>query len=109
MAELTRPRVRVKATAKKDEVLEVKTLISHPMESGQRRDGQGNPIPRMLINSVVAKFAGEEVFRATLAGGTSANPYLAFYFKASKSGDLVITWSDDKGQSISDTKTIAVS
>ncbi|HRK17582.1 MAG TPA: thiosulfate oxidation carrier complex protein SoxZ [Hyphomicrobiaceae bacterium] len=109
MAELTKPRVKVNNSAKKDEVLEVKTLISHPMENGQRRDNAGKPIPQDLINLVVATFAGKEVFRAKLAAGTSSNPYVAFFFKATGSGDLVTTWTDDAGKSISDKQTITVS
>ena len=108
MAELTKPRVKVNTTAKVGEVLEVKTLISHPMENGQRKDSAGKTIPADLINSVVATFGGKEVFRAKLASGTSSNPYLAFHFKATATGDLVTTWTDDQGKSIEDKQTVTV-
>lgn len=108
MAELTKPRVKVNNSAKAGEVLEVKTLISHPMENGLRKDSAGNTIPKDTINSLVATFGGKEVFRANLATGTAANPYLSFFFKAGTSGDLVLTWTDDAGKSISDTQKIQV-
>lgn len=109
MAELTKPRVKVNAAAKAGEVLEVKTLISHPMENGLRKDSAGKAIPQDIINTLVATFNGAEVFRAKIATGTSANPYIAFFFKADKSGDLVLTWTDDLNKTISDTQKITVS
>ncbi|MEQ1649785.1 MAG: thiosulfate oxidation carrier complex protein SoxZ [Hyphomicrobiaceae bacterium] len=109
MAELTKPRVKVNATAKAGEVLEVKTLISHPMENGLRKDSAGKAIPQDIINTVAATFNGVEVFRAKLGSGTSANPYVAFFFKADKSGDLVTTWTDDANKTINDTQKITVS
>ena len=108
MAELTKPRVKVNATAKPGEIVEVKTLISHPMENGLRKDAAGKTIPQDIINSLVATYNGQEVFRAKIATGTSANPYIAFFFKADATGDLVLKWTDDQNQSITDTQKITV-
>jgi sulfur-oxidizing protein SoxZ len=108
MAELTKPRVKVATTAKAGEVIEVKTLIQHPMENGLRKDGAGNTVPQDIINSLTATFAGKEVYRAKLATGTAANPYVSFFVKVPASGDLVLTWTDDQGKSISDTQKIQV-
>ena len=91
------PRVRVPAQAKKDEIIEIKTLISHEMESGQRRDAQGQTIPRRIIKSFEAKFNGKTFFQAEWQPAISANPYQAFFFKASESGEFQFSWSDDDG------------
>ena len=78
---MTRPRVRLPERASVGDLIEVKTLISHVMETGQRRDTDGKPISRFIINSFTATFAGAEVFKAELHPGISANPYLAFYMR----------------------------
>jgi sulfur-oxidizing protein SoxZ len=91
------PRVRLPANAKKDEIIEIKTLISHEMESGQRRDSAGKPIPRRIINKVTAVFNGKTVFEADWHPAISANPYQAFFFKATESGEFTFTWKDDDG------------
>lgn len=94
-----RPRVRVPETASAGEIVEIKTLISHPMESGERRDADGNAIPRDIVNTFVATFNGEEVFRADWYPAISANPYMAFTARIEESGEFVFTWTDDVGQS----------
>jgi sulfur-oxidizing protein SoxZ len=91
------PRVRLPASAKKDEIIEIKTLISHEMESGQRRDAAGKPIPRKIINKVVAAFNGKTFFEAEWHPAISANPYQSFFFKATESGEFTFTWKDDDG------------
>ncbi len=91
------PRVRVPATVKKDEIFEIKTLISHEMESGQRRDAAGATIPRKIIKSFEAKFNGKSVFGADWYPSISANPYQAFFFKAVESGEFHFIWTDDDG------------
>src|SRR5690606_40602609 len=67
------------STAKVGEVIEIKTLISHVMETGQRKDQAGNTIPRNIINTFIATFNGKEVFKVDLQPGISANPYMAFH------------------------------
>ena len=100
--------VRVPAQAKRGEVIEIKVLISHPMESGQRRDDMGRIIPRDIINRFVCTYNGEEVFRADLFPAIAANPFLAFFTVATTSGELVLRWTDDQGTTQSQTASITV-
>ena len=92
-----RPRIKIPEVVKPGEIIEIKTLISHIMETGQRRDKDGKPIPRKIINAFRATFAGKEVFRAEFHPGTSANPYLLFHLKVDKPGELIFTWIEDGG------------
>ncbi len=103
------PRIRIPATAKKGEVIEVKTLISHEMESGQRKDSKGNPIPRKIIKQFTLKFNGKEVLRVDMHPAISANPYQAFYVKATESGTFTFEWLDDDGSVYKADKPITVS
>lgn len=91
------PRIRVPDRAKPGEVIEIKTLISHPMESGERTDGSGAKIPRQIIEKFVCTYDGEEVFSADWSPGISANPYLAFTTVATRSGEIVLSWTEDDG------------
>jgi sulfur-oxidizing protein SoxZ len=108
MSELTKPRVKLvgpKANEpiKAGDVVEVKTLITHIMETGQRKDAKtGQPIPRMIINTFAAKYNGKEVFRMKLQPGISANPYVSFFVKVTAAGDLELTWTEDGGKSITE-------
>ena len=105
----SKPRVRVPKTATKGEVIEIKTLISHPMESGQRKDRKtGELIPRKIINKFVCTYNGEEVFAADFHPAISANPYMAFFIKADESGEVQFTWTDDDGSTYSETAMIEV-
>jgi sulfur-oxidizing protein SoxZ len=94
---MAEPRVRVPSTAKQGEIIEIKTLISHPMDSGHNRDVYGRLIPRYIIHTFTCTYNGEEVFRADWHPAIAANPYLAFYTVATESGRLRFEWSDDKG------------
>jgi sulfur-oxidizing protein SoxZ len=109
MATASKPRVRVPAEAKAGELIEIKTLISHDMESGQRKDPSGNPIPRKIINAFVVKFDGKDVFSADWYPAVSANPYQSFFFKATKSGTFEFTWTDDDGSKYTATSALKVS
>lgn len=91
------PRVRVPANAKAGDMIEIKTLISHEMESGQRKDSAGKTIPRRIIKAFTASFNGKQVFKADWHPAVSANPYQAFFFKAVESGEFTFTWLDDDG------------
>ncbi len=93
---MSRPRVRLPERAKVGEIIEVKTLISHVMETGQRREGD-KAIPRFIINTFTASYAGTEVFKAELQPGISANPYIAFFIKVPGPGEFEFTWIDDNG------------
>lgn len=91
------PRVRMPNTARKGQVIEVKTLISHDMENGQRKDANGNTVPRKIINKFVVRFNGKEIVSADWHPAVSANPYQAFYVKATQSGTFEFDWIDDDG------------
>lgn len=92
-----KPRIKVPDSAKVGDVIEIKTLVSHIMETGQRKDKDGNTIPRNVINTFTATYAGKEVFRAKLSSGISANPFIAFFMKVPGPGELELTWVDDLG------------
>ncbi len=102
------PRVRVPGQAKAGDMIEIKTLISHEMESGQRRDGAGKPIPRKIINSFTASFNGKTVFQADWHPAISANPYQSFFYKVKESGEFKFVWKDDDGSEYTSTNKIAV-
>jgi sulfur-oxidizing protein SoxZ len=99
---MARPRVRLPASAKVGDVIEVKTLISHVMETGQRKEGDGKPIPRFIIKAFSATFAGADVFRAELHPGIAANPYLVFFMRVPGPGEFELTWTDDSDQKVSE-------
>jgi sulfur-oxidizing protein SoxZ len=105
----TKARVKAPKTAKKGEAFQIKTLISHKMETGQRKDKKGNKIPRDIINKFVCTYNGKEVFSADWHPAVSANPYLAFYVKAEESGSLEMTWTDDAGKAVKKDAKITVS
>ena len=90
-------RVQVPASVKKGEPFEVRVLVQHPMETGFRRDMNGQTVPMHVVNRLAARYGGREVFRAELGTGIAANPYLSFFVVASDSGELVVEWADDRG------------
>lgn len=90
-------KTRVPGEAKKGEVVEIKTAITHEMESGQRKAKDGTAIPRKIINRFVATFNDREVFASDWQPAVAANPYLAFFLKVQESGTLKMTWIDDDG------------
>ena len=92
-----KPRLRIPSEAKKGDIIQIKTLMSHPMETGFRKDENGKPIPREIINSFVCTFNGHEVFRADLEPAISANPYFEFTAKVTESGTFAFAWVDDNG------------
>ena len=108
MATAPTPRVRVPPTAKPGEMIEIKTLISHEMESGQRKDAAGAVIPRKIINKFTAAFNGKTVFEADWNPSISANPYQSFFYKAAESGDFTFTWKDDDGSEYKATNKLTV-
>ena len=103
-----KPRVKVPKKAEAGEIIEIKTLISHKMESGQRKDKDGNVIPRQIINNFKAEFNGQLVFEAALEPAISANPYISFNMKVPESGTVVFTWTDDDGSVYTEEKEITV-
>lgn len=103
-----KPRVRVPKTASKGEVVEIKTLISHIMETGRRKGKDGKLIPRKIINKFEATFNGKPVFTADIHPAISANPYLAFFAKVDESGEFAFKWTDDDGSVYEKTAKITV-
>jgi|SRR6056297_3331150 len=104
-----KPRVKVPRTAEAGEIVTIKTLISHPMESGQRKDSAtGELIPRQIINRFAASFNGTLVFAADIEPAVSANPYFEFQLKVPETGTLAFEWVDDDGSVYTEEKTIKV-
>ncbi len=103
-----RPRIRLPRSAKAGDVVEVKTLISHNMETGLRRDGAGEIIPRQIINRFTCEYAGQQVIDMELHPAISANPYVEFDVKVEGSGDFVFTWYDDNGEVYTETQSFEV-
>lgn len=104
-----KPRVKVPKTASAGEIITIKTLISHKMESGQRKDKKGQPIPRKIINNFKAAFNGNLVFETDIQPAVSANPYIQFKVKVPETGEFKFTWTDDDGSVYETTKKITVS
>ncbi|MFZ2101128.1 MAG: thiosulfate oxidation carrier complex protein SoxZ [Oricola sp.] len=103
-----KPRVKVPKSASAGEVITIKTLISHPMESGQRKDNEGKPIPRQIINKFTCEFNGQPVFSCDIEPSVSANPYLEFTAKVAEAGTFKFTWVDDDGSVYTDEQQIAL-
>ncbi len=108
MALTSKPRLRVQNTAKPGEIIEIKTLISHEMESGQRKDSSGKVVPRDIINTFEAAFNGKTFFKAEWFPSISANPYQSFFYKAKESGEFTFTWKDDHGEELKATSKLTV-
>jgi sulfur-oxidizing protein SoxZ len=108
MADNVKPRVRVPKTAAAGETITIKTLISHPMESGQRKDSEGKLVPRQIINRFTCEFGGEMVIDVALEPAVSANPYFEFEARVPASGEFKFTWLDDDGSVYEAVETITV-
>jgi len=94
---MARPLINVPQKAKRGDIIEIKTLISHIMETGFRHDNVGKPIPRNIITSFVARYNGEEIFSADLHPAIAANPFLSFFTVATASGTIDFEWTGDNG------------
>ncbi len=97
MAEGVRPRVKAPGKAAKGEVVTIKTLISHPMESGQRKDAEGKLIPRSIINRFTCELNGALVVDVAMEPAISTNPYFEFEAKVEEAGEFRFVWHDDDG------------
>jgi sulfur-oxidizing protein SoxZ len=105
---MAQARIKVPETAAKGEIIEIKTLIQHPMETGFRRDPKGNVIPVHIIGRFVCIYNGDEVFRADFHPAIAANPYLTFRTVATESGWLEFIWHDDDGSVYTESAEIEV-
>ena len=104
----TKPRIKIPDSAKPGDVIEVKTLVTHVMETGRRKDKDGNVIPRDIVNLFVAKFGDQEVFRAEMGPGISANPYISFQMRVPGPGTFEFSWTDDGGMTTVETTPLSV-
>jgi sulfur-oxidizing protein SoxZ len=89
------PRIKMPSQARLGDIIEIKTKVRHPMETGWRKDGDGNAVPRNRINWFVCNFEGTEVFSAVFHSGVSADPYLVFYNRVSGAGTYTFEWHAD--------------
>ena len=100
--------VSVPKTAKRGEIIEIKTLVSHNMETGYRRTERGAPIPRDIVRTFTCTYNGVEIFSAELRPAIAANPYLSFFTVARESGTLAFHWQGDNGFAVSSSAGLTV-
>ncbi|GFE80313.1 thiosulfate oxidation carrier complex protein SoxZ [Steroidobacter agaridevorans] len=105
---MTRALVNVPKTAKRGEIIEIRAMIQHVMETGYREGPNGVTLPRNIIKRFVCKYGAEEIFSAELFPAIAANPYMAFSTVATESGTLTFEWTDDKGATQSASAEITV-
>ena len=99
--------MKIRATLQGD-VADVRVLMAHPMETGQRKDASGNVVPLHFIQTITAQLNGKPVFAADVSQAISRNPVFAFKVKGAKSGDkITITWTDNKGDKRTDEATVS--
>ena len=100
--------INVPARARRGEIIEIKTLVSHVMETGYRRSQLGAAIPRDIIRRFVCSYNGTEVFSADLHPAIAANPFIVFSTVATESGTLTFQWTGDNGFSVTESAPITV-
>jgi sulfur-oxidizing protein SoxZ len=105
---MARVLITVPPRAAVGEIVEIKTLIQHPMETGYRPGPDGRIFPRDIIRRFTCTYDGEEIFSAELHPATSANPFIVFTTVAVASGTLTFTWAGDNGFVHTEARTIAV-
>jgi sulfur-oxidizing protein SoxZ len=105
---MARAVVTLPAQARRGEIIEIKTLAAHPMETGFRRTQLGELIPRDIIRRFVCTYNGTEVFRVDLHPAVAANPLIAFTTVATESGAIAFQWVGDNGYSVTETASIRV-
>ncbi|TNE37503.1 thiosulfate oxidation carrier complex protein SoxZ [Roseovarius sp.] len=108
MAQDVKPRVKVPKSAAAGDAVTIKTLINHAMESGQRKDADGNIIPRSIINRFTCEFNGESVLDVKMEPAISTNPYFEFEATVPEAGEFKFTWYDDDGSVYEEAKKIAM-
>jgi len=105
---MARVAITAPSSAKKGEIIEIKTLAAHVMENGFRRTQEGALIPRDIITQFACSYNGVEVFRAELHPAMAANPLIAFTTVAAEGGTLEFKWTGDSGYSATQSGTLAV-
>jgi sulfur-oxidizing protein SoxZ len=103
-----KPRIRLSKRAKKGEIVQIRALVSHTMESGLRRDRNGSLIPRNIINRFACTFNGKPVFSCDLEPAIAVNPYLQFSARVEESGTFRFSWRDDAGTTVTAEEKITV-
>lgn len=104
-----KPRIKLPESAAPGEVIEIKALIQHVMETGNRKTPEGQLIPRNIINTFRVTFEGAPVFSADWGPGIAANPFVGFFFRVPGPGTLEFTWIDDAGETTVERAPLAVS
>lgn len=89
--------INVPKRARRGEIIEIKTLMSHVMETGYRHLASGEVVPRDIITSFACRYNGAEIFRADLFPAIAANPFITFFTTATGSGKFEFEWIGDKG------------
>ncbi|ABI76936.1 putative sulfur oxidation protein SoxZ [Hyphomonas neptunium ATCC 15444] len=102
-------RISAPETAKPGEIIELKAMIQHPMETGYRRDQKGKIIPRDIITDFRCTYNDAVVFEAEFFPGTAANPFVSFFARAVQTGPIEFVWTDQHGQSWSERRVLTVS
>jgi len=97
MTDALATRVRLPARARRGETIEIRILVQHPMESGQRRGADGQLVPRRILNALSLRFDGEEILSARFEPAMAANPLLGFHLRAERSGMIELVWTEDGG------------
>ena len=105
---MARALINVPKTARAGEVIEIKTLIAHPMETGYRAGPDGAVLPRDIVRRLTCTYDGEVVFSAELHPAVAANPFVAFTTVATVTGPLTFTWEGDNGFSQTETAILTV-
>lgn len=102
-------RISVPDMARRGEIIEVRAMIQHSMEAGYRRDEKGQVVARDIITSFRCVYEEKIVFEASFGPGVAANPYLSFRLRAVSTGALRFSWTDQDGQTWTQTRQLTVS
>ena len=105
---MTAALINVPKKAKRCDVIEIKTLMSHIMETGYRHTTSGKIVPRDIITSFACRYNGEEIFRADFFPATAANPFISFFTVATESGSIGFEWTGDNGFAASERADITI-
>jgi sulfur-oxidizing protein SoxZ len=105
---MARALINVPSKAKRGDIIQIKALVSHVMETGYRHTTMGVRIPRDIINLFVCTYNGDEIFRAELFPAITANPFLSFFTVATESGTIAFNWTDDEGNTQTESVAITV-
>lgn len=100
--------VNIPETAAAGDIVEVKILIAHPMETGFRTGPDGALVPRNIIHEFRCLYAGEEVFRAEIFPAIAANPFFGFFLRADRTAEVELLWTDEAGQEHSERRLLTV-